>query len=367
MLPKIIHYCWFGDQPIPEDQQELIKEWKSILPDYKFRFWNEENSLLENKYCQKALSNKKWANLSNFVRLQALLTEGGIYLDTDIKLLKSFDPLLHYQCFLGFEHDREVVINNAVIGSISGHPFIARCLQTFDTLSGDELAYESAPLLVTNILKEQYNIVTTDIQELSDVTLLSKDFFYPIHWNETYKLKDYANHTTENTYCVHLWNKSWFTLEMLHNTINDWQKWAHDLSKENSRLSELIELMTTREIGFADIQQTIITARDAVQKDIANLFASMEAFANEIKTNNETSINRLKALNENRYQDVRIITEKYTKKIELLLKKIEFQEEKSRLEKIISDNEFTIKWYQETYEQRSLLGLIKQWFKKKNK
>lgn len=365
MIPKIIHFCWFGEQSIPEDQQSLIKEWQQILPDYEFKLWTEENSHLGNSYCQIALANKKWANLSNYVRFQALLSEGGIYLDTDIKLLRSFDPLLHYKCFLGFENDQEVVINNAVIGSVSGHPFIAECIQSFEAFTGDEPAHESAPLLVTNILKNQYNVVTTDSQELSDVALFSKDFFYPIHWNETYKLKDYKDHITENTYCVHLWNKSWFTPEMLHNTISDWQKWASDLYKENNRLNEMLSVMVANGTGNSEIQQAIKTVCAAVQSDIAKLEASMEKFANEVRIKNESSINELKLIIESNIHEIKGINEKYICEIELLLKRVDFLKEKNKLESIISEHEASIKWYQRTYEQRSLLGLIKQWFKKK--
>jgi mannosyltransferase OCH1-like enzyme len=336
MIPKIIHYCWFGQQSIPEDQKTLIREWQQILPDYELKLWNESNSPLNNRYCQMALSSKKWANLSNFVRFHALLSEGGIYLDTDIKLLRSFDPLLHYQCFLGFENDKEIVVNNAVIGSIPHHPFISKCLQAFDAFSGDEKAHESAPLLVTNILKGEYHLNSTDTQELGDVALLSKEYFYPIHWNETYKLNSYEKHITENTYCVHLWNQSWFTHEMLHNTINDWQKWANDLSSENKRLQEVNDLLFKH-------------GNDAIQKNINDL-------REKISASNEA----------------------YAKSIELILKRIEYLEEKftfleekliqerSKLEQIIFDNQVTIKWYQDTYENRSLPGLIRQWFKKKS-
>lgn len=327
MIPKIIHYCWFGQQAIPEDQKALIEEWQQILPDYEIKLWNENNSPLNNRYCQMALSSKKWANLSNFVRFHALLSEGGIYLDTDIKLLRSFDPLLHYKCFLGFENDKEVVINNAVIGSIPQHPFISKCLQAFDAFNGDEKAHESAPLLVTNILKEEYHLNSTDTQEVGDVALLSKEYFYPIHWNETYKLNSYENHITENTYCVHLWNKSWFTHEMLHNTINDWQKWANDLSGENKRLQELNEHVN-----------------DTVQKEITNL-------KNKISASNEAYANSIELI---------------LKRIEFLEKRVAFLEENSKLAQIILDYQATIKWYQETYEKRSLAGLIKQWFKNKS-
>ncbi|MBK8848609.1 MAG: hypothetical protein IPN73_00465 [Saprospiraceae bacterium] len=88
MIPKIIHYCWFGQKPMPETFAAYINDWKLLLPDYAFIKWDETNSPLHLPYIATAITKKNWANVSNLVRLWAVYTQGGIYLDTDVQLIK---------------------------------------------------------------------------------------------------------------------------------------------------------------------------------------------------------------------------------------------------------------------------------------
>lgn len=99
-IPKIIHYCWFGNNELPEVEKKCLKSWKDKLPDYKILFWNEENSnLFECEYVQQAYDNKKYAFVSDYIRIKALYEYGGIYLDTDVEVLKSFNSLLDQKGF----------------------------------------------------------------------------------------------------------------------------------------------------------------------------------------------------------------------------------------------------------------------------
>lgn len=159
MIPKIIHYCWFGPKEMPQKHIEYIKGWQDILPDYKFVKWNEENSPLDIPYMQHAYNNKKWTNLSNYIRLSALYEHGGIYLDTDVEVVKSFNPLLENKFFIGFEvvhADWDGCVNNAISGSVSHYPFIKelkeRYVKEFDGL---EEAHLSGPNFITKILKKK--------------------------------------------------------------------------------------------------------------------------------------------------------------------------------------------------------------------
>ena len=94
-IPKVIHYCWFGGAPLPRLAEKCLKSWKKYCPDYEIRLWNEENfDLNENRYVREAASVGKWAFVSDYVRLKVILEHGGIYLDTDVELLKSLDSLL---------------------------------------------------------------------------------------------------------------------------------------------------------------------------------------------------------------------------------------------------------------------------------
>ncbi|MBR3304174.1 MAG: glycosyl transferase [Bacteroidales bacterium] len=109
MIPKMIHYCWFGGNPLPSQAISCIESWKKFLPDYQIKEWNEQNFDIEsNEYVKQAYSNRKFAFVTDYVRLYALYNEGGIYMDTDVEVLASFDKFLHHHAFSGFETDGNV-------------------------------------------------------------------------------------------------------------------------------------------------------------------------------------------------------------------------------------------------------------------
>ena len=105
MIPKIIHYCWFGNKPIPTKEQKCMKTWQNILPEYKIIRWDENSfDINSNPFTKEAYRLKKYAFVADYVRLYALTTFGGIYLDTDIEIIRSLDDLLaKHKSFGGFE------------------------------------------------------------------------------------------------------------------------------------------------------------------------------------------------------------------------------------------------------------------------
>lgn len=117
MIPKSIHYCWFGGSPLPDDVKKYIESWKRFCPDYEIRQWNEYNfDVNENQYCSEAYRAKKWAFVSDYARLKILYDNGGIYMDTDVEVVRSLDPLLQYRAFSGFESEH--AISTGAMGSI---------------------------------------------------------------------------------------------------------------------------------------------------------------------------------------------------------------------------------------------------------
>ncbi|OFY85781.1 MAG: hypothetical protein A3F72_21645 [Bacteroidetes bacterium RIFCSPLOWO2_12_FULL_35_15] len=217
MIPKIIHYCWFGGKEEPKEYQQYIKEWKELNPGYKIIRWDESNSPMDISYLKKAYKNKKWANMSNLVRFYALIKHGGFYLDTDIKLIKPLDIFLKEKCFLGFEEGGEnesdvFWVNNAVIGAVKNHSFIKKC---FDTIikkyEGVEEANLSAPRIVTQILKDQWGLTKYGYQKLKNITLFPSSYFYPIHYSECYKINEFEKYIDDTTVAVHMWGRSWLT------------------------------------------------------------------------------------------------------------------------------------------------------------
>ena len=104
MIPKIIHYCWFGGNELPEMAKRCINSWKQVLPEYKIIRWDESNFDICNTYVKEAYENKKYAFVTDYVRLYTMYTYGGIYMDTDVEVLKPLDKFLVNKAFSGFEN-----------------------------------------------------------------------------------------------------------------------------------------------------------------------------------------------------------------------------------------------------------------------
>ncbi len=130
-IPKIIHYCWFGGKPLPELAEYCIASWKKYCPDYEIRRWDESNFDLNfNAYVKEAYEAKKWAFLSDVTRLHALVTYGGIYMDTDVELLKPLDDLLDMAGVVGFEADNAVC--TAVMACQPGQRMFSEFLSAYE-------------------------------------------------------------------------------------------------------------------------------------------------------------------------------------------------------------------------------------------
>jgi Glycosyltransferase sugar-binding region containing DXD motif len=206
LIPKTIHYCWFGDQHPNDVIKRCRDSWRRYLPDYSIREWNESNSPLDSTYCQSAMERKLWSKVSNYVRLWALHQEGGIYLDTDVEIVKPLDSLLHHKCFLGFQRKDEAPgwVNNAVLGSQTDQRFLARCMDLTLKIHEEQGEFLLSPRITTLILKEM-GLATYGQQTIGEVTLFPTETFYPYSWLEAYHpacIKD-------ETMAIHHWVHSW--------------------------------------------------------------------------------------------------------------------------------------------------------------
>lgn len=142
-IPKIIHYSWFSGEEFPDDIKECMSTWKKVLPDYQFVLWDAQKlAELNNTFANESVSVHKWAFASDFVRLYAVYTYGGIWLDTDIEMYKSFDPFLCHRMFIGREGNEDWVRGGAssyslltshCFGAEPGHPFLKECLAFYET------------------------------------------------------------------------------------------------------------------------------------------------------------------------------------------------------------------------------------------
>ena len=207
MIPRIVHYCWFGPNKISMNHQGYIDGWKALMPDFEVMEWNEENSP-RHPYLIKALENNKWANAANLVRLHALKEWGGIYLDTDIEVLRPLDAFLINDAFVGFEvrhFDWEGCVNNAVFGSVKDHWFVREMLDRISRdFDGTEQAHLSSPHLTTHVLQE-HGLDGYKRQNINGVEVYPVEVFYPYGWHEIFN----PNCIGKDTHTIHWYGKSW--------------------------------------------------------------------------------------------------------------------------------------------------------------
>ena len=208
MIPKTIHFCWFGGNPYTPLVTECMETWKQHLQDYKIKRWDETNSPLDaNRYIREAFLCRQWAFVSDYVRFYALAEEGGIYLDTDMYLCRSLNSLLEHDCFLGFEDDRR--LNGAIIGAVGNHRFIVDCLDCYSRIAFEETSPVAVPQIVTKIIRSCGTPLPGERQRTGGVELYPPEFFYPWPLEGHERDADFKKFVTPNSYAVHLWNKSW--------------------------------------------------------------------------------------------------------------------------------------------------------------
>lgn len=206
-IPKIIHYCWFGKGDLPDLAQKCIKTWKEKLPDYEIKEWNESNFDINiNRYVKEAYENKKYAFVTDYVRLFALYNEGGIYMDTDVEVLKSLDEFLDHEAFSSFENNNQ--IPTGIMGSKPNNKWIGLLLEDYKDLSfvkeDGSLDLTTNVIRITKTTEENYPLKRNDTyQDLGNVVLYNHEYFSPKDW-ETGKI-----FITENTYTIHHFNGSW--------------------------------------------------------------------------------------------------------------------------------------------------------------
>ena len=213
MIPKVIHYCWFGDNEIPEKEQKCINSWKVFCPDYKIIEWNEKNYDIEkNIYIKQAAEAKKWAFVSDYVRLDVIYQFGGIYLDTDVEVIRSLDPLLKHNAFAGMENvigEEFSIATGLGFGATKGNPIIYAWRKEYDTLTfyhhdGTEDLL-TTPARTTEYMKllgfQQKNV----LQEINGMVIYPTEYFSPKQY-DTGKII-----ITDNTYSIHHYAESWKT------------------------------------------------------------------------------------------------------------------------------------------------------------
>lgn len=209
MIPKKIHYVWLGRGEKSELIKKCIESWKKILPDYEIIEWNEDNfDINSNQYLKEAYENKKYAFASDYIRLAVLYEYGGIYLDTDVEVLKSFDDFLNLNAFTCFESNG--YFTTAVIGAKKKNKWINDMLNAYKNLKfikgNGQFDLTTNVARMSALTKEKYGLKSENIyQNLDAIVVYPNDFFSPKDWN-TGKI-----YITENTCTIHHFSASWYT------------------------------------------------------------------------------------------------------------------------------------------------------------
>lgn len=220
MIPKIIHYCWLSGEPFPKDILYFLNTWKKKLPDYEFVLWDTKRfDINSSVWVKQAFENKKYAFAADYIRLYALYHYGGIYLDTDIEVLKSYTPLLEHKMMLGLDYTNECC-EVATWGAEKGLDCMKSLLEYYDNKSfvksDGTFDMEPMPKVVKRVLLEKgYNFINVkskeEVNKITDekqIPVYPHDWFCPLEWY-TFKL-----HKTKNTYSIHRFKGAWLSDSM---------------------------------------------------------------------------------------------------------------------------------------------------------
>jgi hypothetical protein len=257
MIPKIIHYCWFGGNPLPELAQKCIESWKKYCPDYEIREWNETNFDLNcNQYVKEAFEAKKWAFITDYVRLWAMVRDGGIYMDTDVEIIRPLDIYLKERAFSGFE--TEDSIPTGIMACEEGFPLFKELLTEYRNRSfiKSDGTYDLTTNVtaITNYCLRYGLVLNNTKQTIQGFTLYPHDVFCP----KSHKTGIIT--CTENTHTIHHFAGSWHTEKEL--------KWINAERKLRDKfgygLADCIFLRLIRNIYCYGLWSAIVKIKDKI-------------------------------------------------------------------------------------------------------
>ncbi len=228
MIPKLIHYCWFGGNPLPEPAQKCIKSWQKYCPDYEVKEWNESNFDLSCCiYAKEAYEAKKWAFVTDYVRLKVLVEYGGIYMDTDVEVVRPLDVFLKEKAFSGFEYGENVP--TGIMACEKNFSLFDALLKRYDGrhfLNADG-TYDLTTNVkeVTDFLRKRGLVLNGKKQTIEGFALYPKEYFCPKNW-KTRKVE-----CTNNTYAIHHFAGTWLT---------PWQRYKIEIREKKLLIKKML-------------------------------------------------------------------------------------------------------------------------------
>lgn len=213
MIPKTIHYCWFGNNPIPDSAISCINSWKRVMPDYEIKRWDESNyDVNKCSYTKEAYEAKKWAFVSDYARLDICYTYGGIYLDVDVEVIKPFDDLLSLEGFCGMEigkHQRHDEVNVGLALGLALGQDMGRVMRddyhSMHFIKEDgSFDMTPCPVVQTRLLLQYGLKLINKEQNVNGLMVFPTEYFCPMN-QFTGEIK-----LTQNTYSIHHYLASWY-------------------------------------------------------------------------------------------------------------------------------------------------------------
>lgn len=234
IIPKVIHYCWFGNNPIPPEYQRYMDSWKEKNPSYEIRRWDESNyDVYKNKYMRQAYENGKWAFVSDYARVDIIYQNGGIYLDCDVELLKSLDVFLGSKMFCGFEDYSHIALGLG-FGAVEGHEYLKQLLEFYENLEfireDGSINWQACPIYQTQVVQNFGIRADNSFQETESITVYPTEVFAPFSYYGMGEI-------TEKTFSIHHFSASWHSEEKKckHEKWKKTCKWLYDRYKIQER------------------------------------------------------------------------------------------------------------------------------------
>ncbi|MBO6179972.1 MAG: hypothetical protein J6O04_12430 [Selenomonadaceae bacterium] len=223
-IPRVIHYFWMGGNPLPELARKCIDSWKRFCPDYEIICWNESNYDIEKiPLLKQATKEECWNIISDYGRMDVLYNQGGIYLDVDVEIVKSFDDLLKQEAYMGFDSSYMVNTGHG-FGAVKGNGLIKECKEIYEAVKeNDNIEWRKfySPILTSNVLCRHGLNKNNRLQTIKNVTIFPNDYFDPI-----------LQLPRKSTYSVHHYGSTWSIKEDMQGIWKNQQDYYRRLNKD---------------------------------------------------------------------------------------------------------------------------------------